>query len=157
MDRLSIRLADIYYSPKSYWRGLAAIKKLASAAKSSEDVARAWLKKQDIWQIYLAAPQHIPRPKFNITTPNEVHQADLLFLPQDRVGKHTYKYALTMVDIASCYKEAESLATKQAKKVAEALSRIYRRGPLRWPKLLQVDPGHDFMGSVSQLLAKHSL
>ncbi|MEW8689270.1 MAG: hypothetical protein AB2556_25895, partial [Candidatus Thiodiazotropha sp.] len=46
MDRkLSIRLADIYYSPKGYWRGLEAIKKLASAAKTSEDVARAWLKK----------------------------------------------------------------------------------------------------------------
>ena len=33
----------------------------------------------------------------------------------------------------------------------------YRRGPLKWPKLLQVDPGHEFMGSASQLLAKHSV
>ncbi|MEW8686685.1 MAG: hypothetical protein AB2556_12800, partial [Candidatus Thiodiazotropha sp.] len=48
-------------------------------------------------------------------------------------------------------------ATKDAKEVAEALSRIYRRGPLRWPKLLQVDPGREFMGSVSQMLAKHSV
>ncbi|MEW8688842.1 MAG: hypothetical protein AB2556_23740, partial [Candidatus Thiodiazotropha sp.] len=52
--------------------------------------------------------------------------------------------------------EAEPLATKEAKEVAEALSRIYRRGPLKWPKLLQVDPGHELMGSVSQLLAKHN-
>ncbi|MEW8688954.1 MAG: DDE-type integrase/transposase/recombinase, partial [Candidatus Thiodiazotropha sp.] len=89
--------------------------------------------------------------------PNEVHQADLLFLPHDRVGKRTYKYALTVVDIASRYKEAEPLATKKAKDVAEALSRTYRRGPLRWPKLLQVDPGREFMGSVSQLLAKYSV
>ena len=29
--------------------------------------------------------------------------------------------------------------------------------PLRWPKLLQVDPGHELMGSVSQLLAKNSV
>ena len=29
--------------------------------------------------------------------------------------------------------------------------------PLRWPKLLQVDPGREFMGAVSQLLAKHSV
>ena len=28
-------------------------------------------------------------------------------------------------------------------------------GTLKWPKLLQVDPGREFMGSVSQLLAKH--
>ncbi|MEW8561263.1 MAG: hypothetical protein AB2541_04130, partial [Candidatus Thiodiazotropha sp.] len=92
--------------------GLEAVKKLASAAKSSEDVARAWLKKQAIWQIYLTAPRHIPLPKFNITTPNEVHQADLLFLLHDRVGKRTYKYTLTVVNVASNYKEAEPLATK---------------------------------------------
>ena len=28
---------------------------------------------------------------------------------------------------------------------------------MRWPKLLQVDPGREFMGSVSQLMAKHSV
>ena len=27
------KLADIYYSPRGYWKGLAAIKKLATAAK----------------------------------------------------------------------------------------------------------------------------
>ena len=41
--------------------------------------------------------------------------------------------------------------------MAEALSRIYRRGPLKWPKLLQVDPGREFMGAVNQLLAKHGV
>ena len=39
--------------PKSYWKGIAAIKKLAEAAKVSEDIARSWLKKQTLWQIYL--------------------------------------------------------------------------------------------------------
>ncbi|MEW8689057.1 MAG: hypothetical protein AB2556_24825, partial [Candidatus Thiodiazotropha sp.] len=95
--------------------------------------------------------------KFDIATPNEVHQADLLFLPHDRVGKRTYKYALTVIYVASGYKESEPLATKEAKEVAEGLSRIYRRGPLTWLKLLKVDPGREFMGSVSQLLAKHSV
>ncbi|MEW8689299.1 MAG: transposase family protein [Candidatus Thiodiazotropha sp.] len=92
-----------------------------------------------------------------MAVPNEVHQADLLFLPHDRVGKRTYKYALTVVDVASRYKEAEPLATKEAKEAAEALSCIYKRGPLKWPKSLQVDPGREFMGSVRQLLAKHSV
>lgn len=151
------KIAKIYYSPKGYWKGLAAIKKLASAAKVSEDVARAWLKKQAIWQIYLPAPRHIPRPKFDVRVPNEVHQADLLFLPHDKVGRKTFKYALTVVDVASRYKEAEPLTSKTAAEVADALSRIYRRGPLKWPKLLQVDPGREFMGAVSQLLAKHNV
>ncbi|KAK3748552.1 hypothetical protein QZH41_010225 [Actinostola sp. cb2023] len=132
---------------------------LAAAAKVSEPVAQAWLSKQALWQIYLPAPQHIPRPRFDISTPNEVHQADLLFLPHDRPGRgrKLYKYALTVVDVASRYKEAEPLTTKEAKEVAAALERIYKRSPLDWPKLLQVDPGREFMGAVGPLLDKHGV
>ena len=106
------KLQQIYYSPKGYWRGLAAINKLAAAAKVSEQVAHDWLKRQAIWQIYLPAPRHIPRPIFDEDKPNDVHQADLLFLPHDRLGRKTFKYALTIVDVASRYKEAEPLSTK---------------------------------------------
>jgi len=150
-----LKLASVYYGPKGYWKGIAAILKLAAAAKVTEQEARGWLKRQALWQIYLPAPRQIPRPKFDVAVPNEVHQADLLFLPHDRIGRRTYKYALTVVDIASRYKEAEPLASKEAAEVAAALEKIYKRGPLQWPKLLQVDPGREFMGAVSQLLAKH--
>ena len=92
-----------------------------------------------------------------MAVPNKVHQADLLFLPHDRIGHKAFRYALTVVDVASRYKEAEPLTSKTAAEVADALSRIYRRGPLKWPKLLHVDPGREFMGAVSQLLAKHSV
>ena len=61
-----------------------------------------------------------------------------------------------MVDVASRFKEAEPLATKEAKEVVAALEQIYSRSPLSWPKLLQVDPGREFMGTVNQLLSKHS-
>ena len=47
----------------------------------------------------------------------------------------------TVVDVASRHKEAEPLTDKSAAEVAAALGRIYERGPLTWPKLLQVDPG----------------
>ena len=123
----------------------------------TEQQAKDWLKRQAIWQIYLSAPRRVPRPQFDIAIPNEAHQADLLFLPHDRVGRKTFRYALTVVDVASRYKEAEPLTSKTAAEVADALSRIYRRGPLKWPKLLQVDPGREFMGAVSQLLTKHSV
>ena len=68
-----------------------------------------------------------------------------------------HKYALTIVDVASRYKEAKPLSTKEAKEVADALLRIYKRGPLTWPMLIQVDPGREFMGAVNQMLAKHSV
>ena len=87
----------------------------------------------------------------DFATPNEVHQADMLFLPHDSVGLKTFHYAFTVVDIASRYKEAEPLTSKTAE-VANALSLIYR-WPLKWPKLHQVDLGCEFMGAVSQLLA----
>ena len=153
------RLSKIYYSPQGYWKGFAAIKKLAQAAKVSEDVTRNWLMKQALWQVCLPAPRYIPRPKFDVPVPNKVHQADHLYLPHDRPPRSgkTFKYALTVVDVASRYKEAEPLTTKEAKEVAAALERIYSRGPLKWPKLVQVDPGREFMGAVNQLLSKHNV
>ena len=123
------KLSAIYYSPRGYWKGLTAIKKLASAAKVTEQQAKDWLKKQAIWQIYLPAPRHIPRPKFDVAVPNEVHQADLLFFPHDRVRRKTFSYALTVVDVASRYKEAEPLTSKTAAEVADGLARIYKRSP----------------------------
>ena len=158
-SRVLNKLSKIYYSPQGYWKGFAAIKKLAQAAKVSEDVAQNWLMKQALWQVYLPAPRYIPRPKFDVPVPNKVHQADLLYLPHDHPprSRKTFKYALTVVDVASRYKEAEPLTTKEAKEVATALERIYSRGPLKWPKLLQVDPGREFMGAVNQLLSKHNV
>ena len=127
--------------------------------KVSEDAARNWLMKQAHWQVYLLAPRYIPRPKFDVPVPNAVHQADLLYLPHDRPprSRKTFKYALTVVDVASQYKAAEPLSIKEATEVTTALEQIYKRGPLNWPKLLQVDPGHEFMGAVNQLLSKHNV
>ena len=123
-------MEHIYYSPTGYWRGTSAIDKLSKAAKVSRKVAKSWLEKQAIWQIYLPAPKRINRPIFDVNLPNAVHQADLLFLPHDKVGRKTYKYALTVVDVASRYKEAEPLTDKSASAVADAFTRIYKRGPL---------------------------
>merc|ERR1712208_281206 len=70
--RLSNRMSNIYYSPMGYWKGFSAIKKLAEAARVSEDVSKEWLKKQAVWQVYLLAPSSIPRPKFDVQIPNEI-------------------------------------------------------------------------------------
>ena len=66
------------------------------------------------------------RPKFDVTTPNSVHQADLLFLPHDKLprGRKIYKYVLTVVDVASRYKEAEPLTSKDSNEVAKAFQSI---------------------------------
>ena len=77
---MDANVAKIYYSPQGYWKGPAAIKKLAQAAKVSEDAAKKWLINQALWQIYLPAPKHIPCPKFDLSTLNALQQAGLLFL-----------------------------------------------------------------------------
>ena len=132
------KLGKIYYSPEGYWKGIAAIRKLALAANVSESVAKRWLFKQALWQIYLPAPKRIPRPKFDVPTPNKVHQADLLFMPHDKLprGRKVFRYALTVVDVASRYKEAEPLTSKNSDEVAKAFQTIYKRSPLTWPKML---------------------
>ena len=66
-NKMERKLSRVYYSPKGFLKGLPAVKKLAKEAGVSEDVAKhskLWLMKQAIWQIYLLAPKHIPRPTF---------------------------------------------------------------------------------------------
>jgi len=60
------KLPKVYYSPEGYWKGIAAIKKLADTAKVPEKTAKQWLIKQALWLIYFPTPRYIPRPKFEI-------------------------------------------------------------------------------------------
>ena len=149
-------MTKIYYSAEGYWKGYSAIPKLAEKAKVSENDAKQWLQKQAIWQIYLPAPKYIPRPHWTVDKPNQIHQADLLFLPHDKVGRKTYKYALVVVDIASRYKDAEPLTSKESREISEAFKKIYSRR-LKYPKTLMVDPGKEFMGEVSKLMNYHNV
>jgi len=140
------KLAKIYHSPEGYWKGITATKKIAQASKVSENVAKRWLFKQALWQIYLPARFHTQK----------VHQADLLFMPHDKVprGRKIFRYALTVVDVASCYKEVEPLSSKNSDEVANAFQTIYNLQAQLWPKMLQVDHGREFMGAVTKEMEK---
>ena len=146
----------IYYSAQGYWKGHAAIYKLSQEAQVSEDDAKKWLEKQALWQIYLNPPEYIPRPRWTVSKPNQVHQADLLFLPHDTLGRKTYRYALVVIDVASRYKDAEALTSKESSEIARCFSKIYSRR-LSWPGVLTVDPGREFMGSVTALMKQHGV
>ena len=143
-------MEKIYYN--NLWKGRSAIDKLAQGAGVSKEKAQAFLRRQKIWQIYLAPPAHVPRPQWTVDQPNKVHQADLLFLPHDTVGRKVYKYALVVVDVASRYKDAEPLTSKSAEEVAKAFSRVYCR-KFRWAQTLMVDPGSEFKGVVAKTMS----
>ena len=44
------------------------------------------------------------------------------------------------------------MTSKESDEVLKAFQRIYKRGPLKWPQLLQVDPGSEFMGAVTKVM-----
>src|SRR4051794_7938136 len=92
-----------------------------------------------MFQIY-SPPRYIQKASFNkITQPNLVHQSDLE-LTYDEVNEKLYMWCLTIVDVASRYKEAYPLTSKNSSEVSNTFERIYNdsSNPLNWPRLLQV-------------------
>ena len=86
------KLRKLYYSPRGYWKGLAAIKKTRCSCRGFRRRC----------QRVAQEAGHLA----DLPAPSKAHS---------RVGRKTYTYALTVVDAASRYKEAEPLATKEAK------------------------------------------
>ena len=80
------KFKQIYYSDDGYWRGKSAIKKLAKSSGSTKEEAEKWL------LIYLPPPKYVPRPNASLSLfakPNDIHQADILYLPHDKFKKET--------------------------------------------------------------------
>ena len=147
MDRL-------YYQPNHLWKGQKAVKKLAELSREKSMVIKQWLSRQAFWQVYLPAPKRVDRPHYQVTTPNEMHQFDLLYMPSDTLYGNKYKYILAGIDAASRYKVARPLRTKQAHDVAEMIADIYKVGLLKYPKIFQCDNGSEFKGEVTKMLEK---
>ena len=135
-------------------------KKLSRASGSTKEEAEKWLMKQPLYQTYLPAPKYIPRPNASMSLfakPNDIHQADILYLPHDKFKKKTYKYALNIVDVASRYKGSYQLATKNSKEVAQAFQWIYENTPLTYPKTLIINDGKEFYRDTTKLMEKHDV
>ena len=103
---VSTTLQKIYYQPAGYQRNA---KKLLEASQKAGydfylDEVYDWLERQAVHQIHKSRPRYIPRASFcSITTPNKVHQADVLYMPYDKIGRTTYLFCLNVVDVASRY------------------------------------------------------
>ena len=79
------------------------------------------------------------------------------FLVKCSTSLQVYMYALTIVDVAGKFKAAEPLTSKNSSVVLRAFQTIYDCRPLRWPKVLQVDPGRKVMGDVTTEMTKHTV
>ena len=134
-----------------------AIRKQKNLAKKNQKVVKQWLLKQAFWQVHLPSRKHVDRPHYEVTIPNEMHQFDLLYMPLDTLYRNKNKYILSGIDVASRYKIARPIRTKQAKDVADMIANIYKVGPLSYPKILQCDNGSEFKAGVTKMLEKHEV
>jgi hypothetical protein len=82
--------------------------------------------------------------------PNAVHQADLLFLPNDG----GFRYLLVVVDIATRKCDAEPIKSKDSAVVKTALIAIYKRKILKHPLRIEVDAGTEFKGQFEKHFKK---
>jgi len=169
IDR-NIILQDLYYKPDGYYQSA---KKLLEVYIKHSDLkldndekkqllkdVKEWLEKQAIYQIHSPKPNYIPRASFNqIKTPNEYHQIDILYLPHDIINNKSYKYCLTIVDVASRYKYAIPLIDRSSVSVAKALRKIYndKKCLLNWPKVIMCDDGGEFKQKVSKMLEEKNI
>ena len=140
----------IYYQRNYLWEGHKAVKKLKEYSKEKRKIIKQWLSRQAFWQV------HLP-PHYQVTTPNEMDQFDLLYMPSDTLYGSKYKYILARIDAASRFKVTRPLTTKQARDVAEMIADIYKVGPLTYPKIFQCDNGSEFKGDVTKMLEKHEV
>ena len=147
----------IYYQPNHLWKGQKAIRKLKELSKEKPKVIKKWLSLQAFWQVHLPAPKRIDRPHYQVMIPNEMHQFDLLYMPSDTLYGNKYKYILSGIDVASRYKVAGLLRTKQAHHIAEIIADIYKVGQLTYSKIFQCDNGSEFKAEVTKMLEKHDI
>src|SRR5271170_6617158 len=106
----------------------------------------------------------------------KVIQADILYMPYDKVGSITYMFCLTCIDVASRYKWAVPIGTTldidnlslegilTSAVVAEAFEKLFittydPENPLIWNKikLVLTDKGSEFMGEFENLLKRYNI
>ena len=105
------KLYGAYYQPDRFWAGDKAIKELHKITSMSRKHIKSWLAKQALWQVHVF-PREIHHPHYDVTKPNEQHQFDFLYMPQNVFEGNKYKYILTGIDVASRYKVASALRSK---------------------------------------------
>jgi hypothetical protein len=92
---------------------------------------------------------------YDVSTPNEEHQCDLLVLPNDS----GFRYILVVIDVASRYRECKPLRFKTANACADALKSVYddKDCPLKPPVYMRTDQGSEFKAAFAQYLQQFSV
>ena len=107
-----------------------------------------FLNKQLLYKLYKHPKKEkgVNMPHTYAKKENAVHQADLLFMPND----NGYRYILSVVDVATRKAAAEPIKSKKSDEIIEAFKKIYKSSALKMPSILKTDPGNEFKGNVKK-------
>ena len=79
-------------------------------------------------------------------------------MPHNLFEGNTYKYVLTVIDVASRYKVTRLLKTKKSSEVVFVLEAIYKKGDVfKYLKVFQCNNAFEFQREVTKLLEKHNV
>lgn len=132
----------------------------AAAAKKKKDSANVskWLEGQDAYTLHKLVRYRFPRRNYNVFSPFEVWEADLIDFRSLRSYNDQYNYILVVIDVLSKYAWAVALYDKSGKSVADALEKILMSCHGKHPIYLQTDKGKEFISrEVQQLLKKRNI
>jgi len=84
-------------------------------------------------------------PHFQILEPNYLQNCDNLYLPEDEYKGKKYKYLLVVTDVYNKKMDAEPYTNlkQDSHEVLDALKKIYKRGIVKYPKILVFDNGNE--------------
>ena len=122
--------------------------KFFSISKAPKD----FKKKQELYKLF-EVPKKELMPRFYNFEANNTHQADILYLPDDR----GFKYCLVVVDIATSRMDAQPLRIIDSDTVLRAILGIYKRGFLKMPTELITDQGSEFKGTFAKYFKSHKI
>lgn len=140
------KLSKTYYSPQGYWKGIAAIIKFAKM------MPKKWTDKPSpLANISSCSKNTFLAPTMCLRkTPGRPFLSSTRHCGRGR-GRKTYKYALTVVDVASLFKDAEPLTSKDSAKVASAFQNInLQTQAFEMVRAFASVPGREFIGAVTK-------
>lgn len=82
--------------------------------------------------------------KNNLSLPNYLYQADILYLPTQAFG---YKYCLVVVDCATSKCDAVPLKNKDENAILKGFKKLFAQDILKPPIIIQMDSGSEFKNS----------
>ena len=87
----------------------------------------------------------IDMPKWQVFESNYIHQADILYMPEDTYNKKKYRYVLVVADVNTKVLDAVAVQSirQDDHEILDGLKTIYNRGILKYPKIIMFDNGNE--------------